>query len=224
MEFQEFPKIPRFNREIVITEKIDGTNAQILIHTFESYRNHFLVTSPIPPSMASSINAWVEEREKNEAISLRKEDGTDYILRAGSRNRWLTEEQDNFGFWKWVREHAEELVKLGPGRHYGEWWGHGIQRGYDLSEKRFSLFDTARWGPDNPNRPACCSVVPILSGPSPWSEVQGVLDRLRNEGSVAAPGFMKPEGIVIYHKASRNMFKVLLEHDEIPKTQIKAVG
>ena len=30
-EFQPFPKIPRLSREIVITEKIDGTNAQILI-------------------------------------------------------------------------------------------------------------------------------------------------------------------------------------------------
>ena len=30
-EFQKFPKIPRLNRGIIITEKIDGTNAQILI-------------------------------------------------------------------------------------------------------------------------------------------------------------------------------------------------
>ena len=27
MEFQEFNKIPRLSRDIIITEKIDGTNA-----------------------------------------------------------------------------------------------------------------------------------------------------------------------------------------------------
>ena len=31
LEFQEFPKMARFSRDIIITEKIDGTNAQILI-------------------------------------------------------------------------------------------------------------------------------------------------------------------------------------------------
>jgi hypothetical protein len=30
-EFVEFRKIPRLNREIVVTEKLDGTNAQIKI-------------------------------------------------------------------------------------------------------------------------------------------------------------------------------------------------
>lgn len=29
--FEKFPKIPRLNREIVITEKLDGTNASIEI-------------------------------------------------------------------------------------------------------------------------------------------------------------------------------------------------
>ena len=31
LEFLEFPKMARLSREIIITEKIDGTNAQILI-------------------------------------------------------------------------------------------------------------------------------------------------------------------------------------------------
>ena len=31
MEFIKFEKIARLNREIIITEKIDGTNAQICI-------------------------------------------------------------------------------------------------------------------------------------------------------------------------------------------------
>ncbi len=31
LEFNEFPKIARLSREIVITEKLDGTNASIFI-------------------------------------------------------------------------------------------------------------------------------------------------------------------------------------------------
>jgi hypothetical protein len=31
MEFEAFPKIPRLKRDMVITEKIDGTNACVLI-------------------------------------------------------------------------------------------------------------------------------------------------------------------------------------------------
>lgn len=31
MEFKEFPKIPRLNREFTITEKIDGTNGCIVV-------------------------------------------------------------------------------------------------------------------------------------------------------------------------------------------------
>ena len=31
MEFEGFPKIARLSREIVVTEKIDGTNARVCI-------------------------------------------------------------------------------------------------------------------------------------------------------------------------------------------------
>ena len=31
MEFEEFPKVPRLSRGCVITEKIDGTNAQVMV-------------------------------------------------------------------------------------------------------------------------------------------------------------------------------------------------
>ncbi|MES2133853.1 MAG: RNA ligase family protein [Bacteroidota bacterium] len=31
LDFLEFPKMPRLSREVIITEKIDGTNAQLLI-------------------------------------------------------------------------------------------------------------------------------------------------------------------------------------------------
>lgn len=43
--------------------------------------------------------------------------------------------------------------------------------------------------------------------------VAGQLERLRTEGSVASPGFMQPEGVVVYMSAARKLFKVTLDGD-----------
>jgi hypothetical protein len=183
IDFIEFPKIARLSREIVVTEKIDGTNAQIYI--------------PDP---------------------IGEEDGRIY---AGSRTKWITPEDDNHGFARWVEQNRDELLKLGPGSHFGEWWGSGIQRGYGLTkgEKRFSLFNVHRWGgASGPLRPKCCDVVPVLhKGAFQMEAIDAALDRLRKHGSVAAPGFMKPEGVVIFHTASGYLFKKTIEKDEQPK-------
>lgn len=83
-----------------------------------------------------------------------------------------------------------ELRKLGEGRHFGEWWGKGIQRGYGLEERRFSLFNTARWHGGNPNLPDCCHVVPMLyMGPFAEDMIGDQMATLRVQGSMAAPGF-----------------------------------
>lgn len=196
-EFQEFPKIARLNRECLISEKIDGTNGQLLI----------------------------------------TEDGQMHI---GSRTRWLTPETgDNHGFMLWALTHKDELIAgLGVGRHFGEWWGSGIQRGYGLvkGEKRFSLFNVSRWclKGQEPQRiatadprivkyqevlPECCGLVPVLYRGLFSTEVCSTsLERLRTLGSVASPGFMKPEGIVCFHTSANAGFKVTLEKDEIPKS------
>lgn len=173
-EFKAFDKIARFNRTVIVTEKIDGTNGIVCV----------------------------------------TEDGR---VIAGSRSRWITPEDDNFGFARWVKEHEEELrTGLGIDLHYGEWWGAGIQRRYDLKEKRFSLFNVSRWTDDV--RPACCGIVPTLAlDARPHVAVEKALEILRIEGSKAAPGFMKPEGIVAYHTAAQVLFKVTLEKDEAPK-------
>lgn len=174
-EFVPFPKIARLNRELVVTEKLDGTNAQVFV----------------------------------------AEDGT---VLAGSRSRWITPEVDNHGFARWVAEHESELRALGPGSHFGEWWGSGIQRRYGLTEKRFSLFNVHRWGVE---RPACCHVVPTLGRgiAGVTLSIGGIIESLRENGSVAAPGFMKPEGIVVFHTASSQLYKMTLEKDDAPKGQ-----
>lgn len=137
-------------------------------------------------------------------------DGT---VRAGSRTRWITPEDDNFGFAAWVRDHAEELRGLGEGHHFGEWWGRGIQRGYGLNERRFSLFNVSRWNADTPP-PSCCHVVPVFCDDVPFAEVPGLLDDIFFfRKSWAAPGFDRPEGAMIYHSAARQYFKYTLDGD-----------
>lgn len=124
-----------------------------------------------------------------------------------SRSRIITPEDDNFGFAKWVEDNIQELRKLGEGYHYGEWWGCGIQRGYEQQEKRFSLFNTKRWGVHNPNTPSCVNVVPTIHA----NNVEDALNFLKEKGSLAAPGYMKVEGIVVYKYLTDSFYKVIID-------------
>jgi hypothetical protein len=195
IEFKPWPKIARLNRDIVITEKIDGTNAAIIIEPTTDPR--------LPDENAFVVN-----------------DGEHWWkVGAQSRTRLITPRSDNFGFARWVYDNAPALADLlGPGYHFGEWWGAGIQRRYGLDHKRFSLFNTHRWGFADLAAVPQLDVVPILySGPFSDFWIERSLDALRNEGSLAAPAFKDPEGIVIHHHAANQMFKVTLVGDEAPK-------
>jgi len=184
MEFEKFPSLARLRRGCVITEKIDGTNAQICF----------------------------------------SEDGD---ILVGSRKRQIFPEGtpfepkgcDNQGFAGWVYEHRTELFEfLGEGRHYGEWAGQGIQRRYGLDHKRFYLFNSGRWNPAE--IPASLfddglDVVPVLfEGDFSTERIDTVFEQLRLMGSSVNPGFDNPEGIVVYHVASRTSYKLTFEHDD----------
>ena len=179
-QFKEFPKIARLNRECIITEKIDGTNACVVV--------------------AEDGGVWAQ-----------------------SRNRLLAHETDPFGFALWVERNKDVLREaLGVGYHFGEWWGSGIQRRYGLegADKRFSLFNVERWG--EVALPPGVSIVPLLyRGLFSTDAVLKALEVLRTDGSKAAPGFMKPAGVVIYHVAANMGFKVTLEKDEEHKSQAR---
>lgn len=171
-----FQKIPRLGRQVVITEKLDGTNALVAIHH--------------DPAMPLAV---------------------------GSRNRWLSagKTSDNYDFCRWVLDNEEAIRRLGPGWHYGEWWGMGIARRYNIAERRWSLFDT-RWTMDelrDRGLPANVGVVPTLvTAPleplkTAVDPVGHAIDWLYREGSAAAPGFRNPEGIVIRHSHSGHLYK-----------------
>ncbi len=139
-DFIEMPKIARLSRDIIVTEKLDGTNASIYI----------------------------------------PEDGSPVLF--GSRTRWITPADDNYG----------------------------------LKEKRFSLFNVGRWGAPGVILPDCVSLVPLLLTLPVFdtSRVDFLLESLRVNGSVAVPGWMKPEGVVVYHKASNTLFKKTLDKND----------
>lgn len=194
IEFQPFPKIGRLRRNIVITEKLDGTNAAVRV----THLSNLVDGDPYVAIVG------------------------DYALFAQSRSRLITpgKTTDNFGFAGWVSESAPDLVNLGEGTHFGEWWGRGIQRGYGLAEKRFSLFNTTRWVQDGDVCPASCYTVPVLyEGPLDEAQINGAMTRLGSQGSVAAPGFMKPEGIIVFHTAQGALFKQTFEKDDTGKEQ-----
>jgi hypothetical protein len=208
LPFEKFNKIPRLSRDMVITEKIDGSNGQIYIASFQTLFDALKMPE-------------YNDFFKQYTIAEEKIDGLTYYIFAGSRNRWLSvdngKNSDNHGFAKWVKENASELFKLGEGRHYGEWYGKGIQRGYELDEKRFALFNVNKWY-DPDIRPKCCEIVPaIYEGLFDTNEINRILEELKLNGSYAVSEFMNPEGIVIYHKASGKLFKKTIVGDEKPK-------
>ena len=159
VEFKVWDKIPRENPfKATITEKIDGTNACVIIIDGE-------------------------------------------IVGVQSRKRLITVDDDNYGFAGWVERNKEDLLNLGDGYLYGEWAGLGIQKNpHNLPEKQFFLFNTFRWNPDNPNRPDCCKVVPVLyEGIISEDIIKGCLNNLRFDAMPEE----SPEGVVVYYHAFR---------------------
>lgn len=78
IEFKEFQKISRLNREIIVTEKIDGTNGQVHIR-------------PASGDIEHGYDCQIDIG------------GVAHYIRAGSRNRWVPHVggDDNNGFGRW---------------------------------------------------------------------------------------------------------------------------
>lgn len=185
-EFQPYGKTPRLNREISISEKLDGTNVGIFID------DHGAV--------------WPQ-----------------------SRNRKICpgKASDHFGFARWVLDNADVLRDtLGAGRHFGEWVGPKIgPRDYGLTENHLYLFNPKHAEAVENAGLDRLHIVPQL-GVAPRFDsdfIDEVLEELIIEGSWIAPDdkYVHPEGIIVYHSASNQVFKVLSENDELPKGLVK---
>lgn len=184
--FKPMAKIPRLHGDCHVSEKIDGTNGCVEFADFGEWlgmaacsRNRRLVSI-----------LWKKDQEFDPTV------------------KWEGK-GDNYGFGAWVVKNFLTLRMLGYGRHFGEWWGQGIQRTYDLEEKRFSLFRVPKHMPEV--FPTIgVGVVPQL-GTCDVGELDLVLAQMRLEGSTAAPGYMNPEGIVAFHERSGALLKLTFE-------------
>lgn len=212
IQFQAWPKTSRFFRDIVITEKIDGSNMAIGIAPLE-------VIDRIHPEGKPELAEVLDQN----VFAVATVGEQKYGLYTQSRNRLVRpgKHTDHMGFAGWVQDHAEELVTfLGEGLHFGEWWGSGIQRGYGLQkgEKHFSLFNTHRFSDIEAVSDGLVRCVPILyQGPMEQKEITSALERLSAGGSAAAFGFENPEGICVYHTSSRLVQKVTLDNNDAGK-------
>lgn len=212
-EFESWPNTARLFRDVTITEKLDGTNACVI---FEKVAGDTLLKAKSP---------------NGKAIRILQDGLVSYAVYAQSRNRLITPSSDNAGFAKWVEKNADKLFYvLGTGRHYGEWWGQGIGRKYNMNRKVFSVFNTAGWykedetGSSRSGRNSIAGtvidVVPILfQGVFSEETVREVANDLRIFGSVATAGytgdkFPNPEGICIYHKGADTVFKYTLDGND----------
>jgi hypothetical protein len=77
LEFKEFEKISRLNRQVIVTEKIDGNNGQV----------HIRAAEQSDPEVGYDTQIFIDD------VRL--------YIRAGSRNRWVmylgTDDNNGFG-------------------------------------------------------------------------------------------------------------------------------
>lgn len=210
LTFEKWPSIPRWaNDTITITEKIDGTNAAIIILPYD------IDHEPLIQDGYAKVYADLND----DGVS-----ATGYTFAVQSRKRFIKpgKDTDNAGFAGYAFEHAVQFIELlGYGKHYGEWWGRGIQRGYDQEDKRFSLFSPWRYEhlalkDEVPG----LDVVPTLfkGGVEGYLAISIILATLEKEGSKAAPGFMRPEGLIVQSALTGAKYKAFTWDDGIPKS------
>lgn len=198
--FEGWPKIQRTDKNtVVFTEKIDGTNAAIGVR--ELTDPHGILSFETLVATAS---------------------GRFLAVRAQSRKRFITPNADNAGFARWAFDNAELLAPfLGEGLHFGEWWGSGIQRGYGLEKKVFSLFNTTRWAEPLLEAHAIqdlgVDVVPVLGvwdGNDFGNGLRAALDVILI-GSVAAArqgvSYERVEGVMSYWAAFGKYLKHVID-------------
>ncbi|HEY0089309.1 MAG TPA: RNA ligase family protein, partial [Candidatus Lokiarchaeia archaeon] len=180
-EFKSFTKIPRLSREIIITEKIDGSNGVILIdkdyNIFAGSRNRWLWGS-IQDKIHNDNHgfaAWVREHQRE-------------LLGLGRGYHW----------GEWMGQKIQRTYGLKEKRFYL----FNVNKWTSRKNIPNKYLDTFIYCPD------CCYVVPILyKGIFDTHVIRLCLENLKLHGGKAVPNFMKPEGICIYHTAGNIYFK-----------------
>jgi hypothetical protein len=194
VDFKAYPKTHRIGTEqYTITEKVDGTNGVVYVH-------------------------------KAKPADFRVGKDRSYV-KAGSRSRWLEDDGskkwDNHGFGEWVMENERALIELPEGFHYGEWYGRGINRNYGLKDRRFMLFDYARYDKLITNNNILGDLIEtetVLADVVTYDYLSIAIKLnsacLSVEGSVHVRGFSDPEGLIIRSKLRPAVYKYIIRKDE----------
>jgi hypothetical protein len=204
-EFKPWPKIGRLNRDIVITEKIDGTNAAVVITETQVYaQSRTRVLTPQKDNFG--FRAWVDAN----AEALR------YALGIGT----------HFGEWwgKGIQRGYGQSGKTFSLFNTDKWFVKEAGHPWRLTPE---LEDIRKNG-------VAISVVPVLyEGPwvnnlgyvdvansfRRWFAPDFFIDWLHKDGSVAAPD-QPAEGIVVFHYATGTMFKATVDNDAMHKFEV----
>lgn len=226
MEFEAFPNISRLSGcNMNITQKIHGTNAQIVVFTEIDY----LEIIDLVPNEARAAELALKYPGKTLAFKSTADFSNRVFVvserlnvKAGSRTRYLSPLDDNYGFAQYVEANKQEIIeKLGIGRHFGEWAGPGINSGEGLTQKTFVLFDWWKFPPERPLPPQMAIVPVLYNGPVDFSKIDEAMADLKANGSKMSPGFMRPEGIVVQTLGTR--VKKVFEAEETGWTKTSGV-
>lgn len=216
-EFERYPKMTRIPKvKMWITEKVDGTNAQILIEAlptpyFPQFHGDTLVYYNAPSGGTSLRELGFHQTTKGwlrvALIGSRKrtiEPNVPKIKDEAGKTVAPAQALDNAGFARWVRDNEAKICELlGEGRHYGEWAGPGINGNrHQFDVRHFFLFGGApcyelrERGTHLEIGGAIVRPVPLLyEGPLDTRVIEGGMSNLLVEGSQVGSG--PPEGIVV---------------------------
>lgn len=197
IEFKEFPKMARLSREMIITEKIDGTNASIHI-------------TDDGQMLCGSRTRWITPENDNHGFAKWAMEHKTILLGLGKGTHfgewWGSGIQRGYGLPKGEKRFSLFNVTR---------WCLYDQDPQVISESQQGVVRYQE------RLPSCVGLVPVLyKGQFNSLFADGILAALKDHGSYATP-FMNPEGIVVFHVAAGIGFKKTIEHDELPKSLVK---
>jgi len=189
-EFQAFKKIPRLNRDITITEKIDGSN---IVFYIDEVDNLFV----------GSHRRWLDEHNDNHGSYNWAMEYKPELLKLGV----------GYHYAEIMGEGIQRTYGLKEKRVYlfntSRWCLHDAEPGLVSIDPKTKIEKYQE------RAPKCCYIVPVLyEGIFSMDAIDYCLEFLQDFGSRAVMGFNKPEGLVVWHHAAGQYFKKTIENDE----------
>jgi hypothetical protein len=205
-EFHAFNKIPRLSRDIILTEKLDGTCSLVYIDEnnliYAGSKERWLWGEPQEEIHNDNhgFAHWVKEN-KDELKQLGRGYHYGEFLGQGIQRSYGLKEKRFYLFnvGRWV-DYRNIPCGQFP-REYEEFYLR------ELKEKK-----------QNPKLefcPECCYLVPILyEGSFDMERIILELNSLEEFGSKAIPGFKPAEGLIVFHTAGKYLFKKTIIDDD----------